>query len=146
MTTQASTAIPVFLVEPYGRMELRNSLNRNLIVGLMTATIIHLSAIGVYNLAQRLKEAEENIRTVRVRIMKYSELGPPPSIISSPVSPVGLGVSRSVRPSIGIPVPVPDAEINPAQTIATQQELSAVGSNFPGDANSGSGVEVSQDI
>jgi protein TonB len=30
----------------------------------------------------------------------------------------------AVRPSVGIPVPVPDAEVSPEQTIATQEELS----------------------
>jgi hypothetical protein len=60
-----------------------------------------------------------------VRIMKYSELGPPPSLQSSNVPPAISVAAPAVRPSIGIPVPVPDAEVSPEQTFATQQEMNA---------------------
>ena len=71
-----------------------------------------------------------------VRILKYSELGPPPSITSSSAAPAVAVAAPSVKPSVGIPVPVPDAEINPEQTIATQTEMSAT----PGEIGEGGGA------
>ena len=109
--------------------------------GLLIAVAIHLSAIGSYYLVGAFSEEEP---TVMVRIMKYSEMGPPPSITNTEAAPQ-VSVSVPVaRPTVGVPVPVPDAEVSPEQTIPTQQELSAAPSPVVGDA--GSGVSVEQDI
>lgn len=73
MNAQPQTRILALAAEPYGRVDIRDSSIRNLVLGLVTAIIIHFSALGAYDLAQRLKEADDNIRTVRVRIMKRGE-------------------------------------------------------------------------
>jgi protein TonB len=78
--------------------------------------------------------------------MKYSELGPPPSIVNAEQVPrVGVSVAAA-KPTIGIPVPVPDMEINPEQTIATQQELSEIQSPVAALGSSTEDVVVKQDI
>ena len=85
---------------------------------------------------------------VRVRIIKYSELGPSPSILTTPAAPVvGVAVGGP-KPSIGIPVPVPDIEINPEQTIATQRELSATTGPYSKDGTGmgGAGTGVSKNL
>jgi TonB family protein len=61
-----------------------------------------------------------------VRVLNYSELGPPPSITNQQALPQVAVSGPVARPNIGIPVPVPDAEVSPEQTIATQQELSRI--------------------
>jgi protein TonB len=58
-----------------------------------------------------------------VRIMKYSDLGPPPSL-SNQAAPAVAVAGAAVRPSVGVPVPVPDAEVSPEQTIMSQTEMS----------------------
>lgn len=103
---------------------------------------LHFIIIGSYYGRQYLFN-EEEASTVRVRIMKYSELGPPPSLTNiSQVPSVGIRVAVA-KPPIGIPVPVPDIEISPERTIATQNELSntsALGSGDESGSGSGDGV------
>ena len=48
------------------------------------------------------------------------------------------------KPTVGAPVPVPDAEVSPEQTLATQTEMSQVVS--PVGEGAGEGVAVGQDI
>ena len=55
--------------------------------------------------------------------LKYTDLGPPPSLTNQAAPAVAVS-GPAVRPSIGVPVPVPDAEVSPEQTIASQTELS----------------------
>jgi len=80
-----------------------------------------------------------------VRILRYSDLGPPPSITQTNAPPP-ISVSAPVaKPTVGVPVPVPDAEVSAEQTIATQQEMSqqvAPVSEVGGDGN----VQIQQDI
>jgi len=113
-------------------------------VGLTIAVLIHLSIIGGYYLYGYLQE--EEIPMVTIRITKYSELGPPPSMTDASAAPAVSVAADVVKPSVGIPVPVPDAEINPEQTIQTQQEMSAAPSPVASMDNTGGGVQVEQDV
>jgi protein TonB len=56
--------------------------------------------------------------------------------------------SAGVKPSVGIPVPVPDAEVSPEQTIATQQEMSAQTAPIdqgPGGGNVEKEIKIDED-
>ncbi len=107
------------------RAGMKTAIRRNLAGGLIVSLLIHCCIIGGYYMRQLFSPDEENAPTVRVRLMKYSELGPPPSMTNTSVAPV-VGISVTAKPSIGMPIPVPDVEVNPEQTIASQQELSQV--------------------
>lgn len=112
--------------QPYGAIELKSNYQKYLKRGLLFATVFHFIGVGVYWGSIYLGEEDEP--TIMVRVIKYSELGPPPSIANSNLAPAIAVSGPAVKPSIGIPVPVPDTEVDPAQTIATQTELSqAVG-------------------
>jgi len=91
-------------------------------IALLIALFLHFGAIGSYYLVIYLTQEEEPVYTVR--IMKYSDLGPPPSITNADAAPQVAVTAPAARPSIGIPVPVPDAEVSPEQTIQTQEEMS----------------------
>ncbi|MBI4548901.1 MAG: energy transducer TonB [Ignavibacteriae bacterium] len=131
--------------ESQQRLQFYKLFPKNLVRGLIVSVVVHLLVIGGYYAGQYLQSGEE-LPTVRVRLMKYSELGPPPSIMSTEHIPsVGVSVA-SVKPSVGIPVPVPDVEINPEQTIATQRELSEMQSPVLAEGTEGGGVVVEQDI
>lgn len=139
MTTESVAA-----VMHYGMRELKGMYQKYASLALGIAVALHFLVIGSYYLVGYLSREDEPIATVR--IMKYSELGPPPSITNTEAAPQ-VAVSVPVaKPTVGIPVPVPDAEVNPEQTIATQQELSAVQSpTITTGAGTGQ-VEVKQDI
>ncbi len=110
----------------YGAPELKRIYKQYLTRALALAIVFHFAGVGSYWATQYLTREEEPRATVR--ILKYSDLGPPPSMTSSTAAPAIQVPTAAVKPSVGIPVPVPDAEVNPEQTIATQQELSqAVG-------------------
>jgi protein TonB len=126
-------------------MELKKVLQRNFYRGLIISVILHFAVIGSYYAAQYLGEDDENVPTVAVRILKYSDLGPPPSIASAPPPP-SVGIIASAKPSVGVPVPVPDAEVSPEQTIATQQELSSTPSPVIEQMGEAGEVQIAQDI
>jgi protein TonB len=142
------TAKPVaarLAAEPYGRFELRRVYKRYHITGLAVAAALHLVIVGSYYFVKYVT-AEEDIPMVSVRILKYSDLGPPPSIAPAPPPP-SVGVATAAKPSVGIPVPVPDAEVSPDQTLATQAELQTMTSPALEDLGLGTGgVEITQDI
>lgn len=121
--SQISVSTPTEYVVETARKELRNKLHRHLTFGLIASALLHVLFIAGYYGIEYLKSSIEEERIVKVRILKYSDLGPPPSITNSLTTPT-VGALRSAKPSIGIPIPVPDAEINPEQTIATQTEMS----------------------
>lgn len=128
---------------PYGMKELRGLYRKYATIGLSISAAIHMAIVGGYYAAQYFGEEEEP--TMMVRIMKYSELGPPPSITNAEAAPQ-VSVSVPVaRPTVGVPVPVPDAEVSPEQTIATQQEMSAVQSPV-GEGDGDAGIQIEQDI
>ena len=116
-----------------------------MLFALTVSIALHFVLIGLYYL-QRYVAGEDEPPVFTVRMMKYSELGPPPSIQNVQQLPtVGVSVAAA-RPSIGIPVPVPDMEISPEQTIATQQELSQVQSPVMENEASNNNVVIKQDI
>lgn len=130
----------------YGRRELKRVFQKNFFRGLIVSVVIHGAVLGSYYAGKYLAEDEDDIPTVSVRILKYSDLGPPPSISAVPPPPA-VGVAAITKPSIGVPVPVPDAEAAPDQTIATQAELSATPSPALEQSGEGSGdVRIEQDI
>ena len=108
---------------PYGVSELRRAYQRYLTIALAISVGLHLALLGSFYLGKYVASREEAPPDRIVRLVKYAELGPPPSIAEQ-AAPPALAVSMPVaRPSIGIPVPVPEAEVSEDATIATQQEL-----------------------
>jgi periplasmic protein TonB len=128
------------------RREVQRSLQKNLFRGLALSVAVHFVLVGGYYLHQVLSP-EEEIPVMQVRLLKYSELGPPPSIANQSALP-SVGITAAARPTIGVPVPVPDFEISAEQTIATQQELSQVqptNLNLPTSGDAGN-LSIQQDI
>lgn len=129
----------------YGRVELKRTFHRNFMWGFAISVSLHLVAVGSYYASIFFGDADDNAPVLKVKLLKYSDLGPPPSISSVPLPPP-VGIAAAVKPSVGLPVPVPDAEVSPEQTIATQQELSSTPSpaleEFSGEGN----MQITQDI
>lgn len=125
----------------YGAAELKSTYRRFLALGLGIAVAIHLSIISLYYAIDFI--GGDDPPAIHVRLLRYSELGPPPSIAGAN-SPPPIGVSApKARLDAGVPVPVPDADVSPEQTLATQHEMNQgtgpggdgteVGTALPGD-------------
>lgn len=129
----------------YGREEVKKSFHRNYVRGMIISVAIHAVVIGSYYVGDILGSDDDDIPMVKVRTFRYSDLGPPPSISQAPTPPA-VGVQAVVKPTIGMPVPVPDAEISPERTLATQQELSSTPSPFLEDLSKDGNVQITPDI
>jgi protein TonB len=134
----------IAVLVPYGASELKAVAQKYMLLGLVAGILVCFSAVGTYNLAVWLNEDEEPVHTVR--ILKYTDLGPPPSLTNQ-AAPAVSAAGPAVRPSIGVPIPVPDAEVSPEQTIASQTELSQQTAPTV-DANAGGsgGAQIEQDL
>ena len=138
------TAKAVAVSVTYGMRELKTLYQKYATFALIFTVALHFLMIGGYYLSQILGEDEEPVGVVR--LIKYSELGPPPSITNTEAAPQ-VAVSVPVaKPTVGVPVPVPDAEVNPEQTIATQRELSEVQAPTISTSEGSGNVAVQQDI
>jgi protein TonB len=104
-----------------GAVDLKANSQRFLRNGLIVSAAIHLSLIGFYIGSKFMKTEDEAAYTGRV--IRMETLPPPPPLSSAPPPPVLPQTADIIKPSIGIPTPVPDAQA-PEQTIMTQQELS----------------------
>jgi protein TonB len=132
----------IAITQKYGAAELKAVARKYMIYGLAVGSIICSSAVGTYHLANWLGEEEEPVHMVR--ILKYTDLGPPPSLNNASAPAVAVS-SNVVRPSVGVPVPVPDAEVSPEATIASIEELSRQAAPVV-DAGGGSGTTIEQDL
>lgn len=143
-TTDPASFVP-YKTRGYGAPELKQVYQKFMLRGVGIAVALVAGVVGLYYVPQLLASEEEPIHTIR--LMKYTDLGPPPSITQTAAAPSIATASTAVKPSIGIPVPVPDAEVNPEQTFATQQELSQAASPVSQDAGTGNGgVAIQPDL
>ncbi len=139
----SNNALAIENTSKYGAFELKKLYPRNFGMGLTVAVFIHLFLIGAYIFIQSItKEDDNNIETVR--ILKYSELGPPPSLDKNVAQQLAV-TAPAIKPNVGIPKPVPDAEAPKEQTIATQQEMNQVAAPV-GEGNGGGSVKITQDL
>jgi periplasmic protein TonB len=127
----------------YGAVELKQVYQKYWLTGFAIAVAIHLLIVGSYYLVGILSEEEPPM--VTVRIMKYSDLGPPPSIQSANTPPPIAVSAPAAKPTVGAPVPVPDAEVSAEQTMATQSEMSQTVAPIVEGANDAP-VSIEQDI
>ena len=117
---------------------------RYLARGLAIAVAIHFAVIGAYYYFDILGGNDPPV--MHVRLLRYSELGPPPSIAGENSPPPVAFSAPKVRPNAGFPVPVPDVEVSPEQTLATQGEMN-LGTGPGGDGGgSPGGTGVPGDI
>ena len=127
----------------YGAFELKRLYTKHYSLGLTIAVLLHLLLIGSYIFIQAItRDDENNIATVR--ILKYSELGPPPSLDNNAAQQLAVS-APTIKPNVGIPTPVPDADAPKEQTIATQQEMNKVASPV-GEGTGGGGVQITKDL
>ena len=106
----------------YGAPELKKVYRKYLTIALAIGMGLDFTGLGAYWGVIYATKEDAPSGTVRL-IVKYSDLGPPPSLTQAMAASV-TAANAGVKPSVGIPVPVPDAEVSPEATIATQAEMS----------------------
>jgi len=133
--------MPELTPHPYGAAELKRVAQRYMSGALGIAAGVHLLLVGAWWIQSHRMEAPPSHT---VRVMKYSELGPPPSISTASAPPVvAVNLPKTqVKPKIAVPVPVPDEQAEPEQTIPDQSEIAPV-ADTTGD---GTGTAVEQDV
>ncbi len=130
----------LFQLFPYGAPELWQVYNLYLTWAAIAAIAFHLLLLGFW-LSTRLLSREPEERLVRLRVIRdVAELGPPPSI--SAAAPAVAIRSAVARPSVGVPVPVPDALITPEATLATQEEMSQMQASLTAGETDGDSMVV----
>jgi protein TonB len=140
----ASVATAVAYKRPqYGAVELKAVYRKYWTTGLIVATVVHFLIIGIYFLVEALQAEEPPM--VHVKLLKYTDLGPPPSITNANMPPPINPSVPTAKPTVGIPVPVPDAEVSAEQVLATQTEMSQQTAPV-GETSGGGEVAVQQDI
>ena len=126
----------------YGAFELKRLYQKYYSIGFGISVLILGLLIGTYIFIQSIsKDDENNISTVR--ILKYTDLGPPPSLNDQTQQQLAV-TAPTIAPNVGVPVPVPDAEAPKEQTIATQQQMSQVSS--PVGEGTGGNVQITKDL
>lgn len=106
---------------PIGAADLKANAQRMFRKALIISAAIHLGLVGIYVASQLYHPKDEVEYTGRV--IRMTTMPPPPPLSDAPPPPV-IPNQPIVKPTIGTPVPVPDAQA-PEQTIMTQQEIAA---------------------
>jgi len=118
VTTQMAS---LYEFMPYGAPELKEVARKYLVRATMVGSalwiaIFLLSFGSVQILAHRPKETS-------VIVVPYRELAAPPPLTSNAPPPQVAVATPVAPPSVGVAVPVPDAEAPPEQTFASQQDI-----------------------
>ena len=116
-------ASALFEFMPYGAPELIEGASQRLFrataAGIALCVLVFLGTSGWMLVWPRVVEPQ------RIVVVPYRELAAPPPLTQE-APPQQIVVSRSVAPpAIGVPIPVPDLQAPPEQTIASQQEIAA---------------------
>ncbi len=125
----------------YGGAVLKSLARKYTGIGLAIAIALHLVGVGAYWASEYISRGEEN--SAPVIMLKYSELGPPPSITNQQAIPQVAVSTPMAKPNVGVPVPVPDAEVSPEQTIASQEELRKIAGPVTQGTGGGDSIGVS---
>ncbi len=111
-------------------MELRNLSHRYMTEGLMIAGLFHITVIGSIQFLLQSSNGDSDVDNPwRKRVR---EIYIQPTIWNRPMIP-NVSIAQSVKTNVGVPVPIPDTEIDPETTIPTQIEMN----NPTGVENSG---------
>jgi protein TonB len=124
---------------PYGAPDLERAYRKNLANALLLGIALAYSLVGCYwGGVYFLRNDASSPPRPEVKI-EYVNLGPPPSIGGANTPPSVSVAAPVAKPSTGVPVPVPDAEVNPEQTFVTAQEFNALGEASGEGAEAGGG-------
>ena len=129
------------------RHPLEKEASRYVVMGAAIAISVGLLAFLSWQWVLNREPEEAGDR--QVAIVRYTELGVPPSIDRPKSSQENIAqqVAMAAPPQIAVPEPVPDEMVDPNQTIMTIQEVnSALAAATQADLGDMSGIQVEGDI
>ncbi len=104
-----------------GTLELRTIYQRYMTEGLVIAGLFHFAVLGSFQMYSTFFDAE---------IVKFPKKPDDGIIIdhlrvwfNRPQPIPNVSITKPLQPDVGIPIPIPDLEINPEKTIATQTQM-----------------------
>jgi protein TonB len=122
---------------PYGAPELKEVARKYMVRAVAVASAawfaLFMISFGTNEFLKRRPHEE------RVIIVPYRELQAPPPLTDKPPPPKVEIATPVAPPTVGVAVPVPDAEAPPEQTIASQEEIAQ---SMPGSSTSGDDIVV----
>lgn len=129
----------------YGAVELKRLYQHHVKKAFSYSVVGHVVVLCLYlGIVWYITDSE---KVVGVRIIRYQDLGPPPSLTNQAAAPQIQVTQAAAKPTIGIPEPVPDAEVSAETTIATQVEMSQMTSAVGGEGvGEGSVIQVEQPV
>jgi len=131
--TTPETSLYEFM--PYGAPELKEVAQKYMIRAILFASaIVILAFLTSYGGVELLKHKPKETSVI---VVPYRELAAPPPLTNDAPPPQVQVTTPVAPPTVGVAVPVPDAEAPPEQTIASQEEIAqttgSVESNTGGD-------------
>lgn len=121
MSTRSIRSLYEFM--PYGAPELkevaRKYMVRAVIVGSVAWILVFMLSLGTSALLSR------KMKETSVMVVPYRELAAPPPLTQNEPPPQVAVTQPVAPPTVGVAVPVPDAEAPPEQTIASQEEIAS---------------------
>ena len=126
----------------YGAPELKNLYRGYFSRGLAISIVLHAVLVGLYwaphFFASSQKEMQGNL------IVKYADLGPPPSLQHDLLHGMPSAKFAYKDFSFGVPVPVPDLQVQEEKPFPTVDQLSDMG-NVAGNG-SGGGISIPDSV
>lgn len=130
-------AISLYQFMPYGAPELKEVARKYMVRSIMVAAavwiVVFLLSLGTSRLLAMRSHNE------RVVVVPYRELAAPPPLTQNAPPPQVQVAQPVAPPTVGVAVPVPDAEAPPEQTIASQEEIAQT---TPGVETGGDNIVV----
>jgi len=127
----------LFQFMPYGAPELKEVARKYMFRGIVVGSVAWLAVFLVsFGTSALLRNRPHETSVI---VVPYRELeAPPPLTDATPPPQVQVAIPVA-PPTVGVAVPVPDAEAPPEQTIASQEEISAI---TPGVSTEGENIVV----
>jgi len=120
---------PLSMLAGYGAFELKQAYRKNLSIGILTASALHLIIIGGVLLISHLT-SEPPIAAGRIVLQSTADLGAPPTLSAQDI-PIPVQAIQRTQPAVGVPTPVPDEEAPEETEFATMDDLAAMAAPAP---------------
>jgi protein TonB len=113
----------------YGNFELKRAYRRNMTMGMLIAGGLSLFSVGSVALINKIaSKPPDAVGTITLKSIQ--DLGAPPPVAPADV-PINVEIQQIVKPTVGVPTPVPDEQAPEDATIATQDQLSQMATPAP---------------
>ncbi len=117
------------LLAGYGAFELKRAYRKNMFIGMVAASALHLVIIGSIVLINYLSsKPPEAVGTIVLKTT--ADLGAPPTLSAKDI-PIRVAAPERAQPSVGVPTPVPDEEAPEEVEMATMDDLAAMAAPPP---------------